>query len=242
MLQGIYFILVESSARFRGVRGPEAPTKWGLHHVYEFSHMCSMCVPLRYFYRGKSFVDAMDSSSLEYYLILWRNNYYTQWCRRRGCRWCKRTPKSFDLVETRLKSLKIRAKSVKTFANSLQLRAKMAPNVCDLKEIAPNVLSFEKMAPKITRRRFFLEVIRNAVFMHKKIIFRASLRKFGQKSFAPPKICLLLHLWLHLLFAESRSTVRYVNLVNARPSRAERISLRLYSFLVDFASAQVANE
>jgi len=155
MLQGIYFILVESSARFRGVRGPEAPTKWGLHHVYEFSHMCSMCVPLRYFYRGKSFVDAMDSSSLEYYLILWRNNYYTQWCRRRGCRWCKRTPKSFDLVETRLKSLKIRAKSVKTFANSLQLRAKMAPNVCDLKEIAPNVLSFEKMAPKITRRRFF---------------------------------------------------------------------------------------
>jgi len=58
------------------------------------------------------------------------------WCRRRGCRGCKRTPKSFDLV-------KIRAKSLKTFTNS-----------------------------------------------------RASLGEFGQKSFATPKICLLLHLWL----------------------------------------------
>jgi len=31
-----------------------------------------------------------------------------QWCRRRGCRVCKSTPKSFDLVKIRAKSLKIR--------------------------------------------------------------------------------------------------------------------------------------
>jgi len=32
-----------------------------------------------------------------------------------------------------------------------------------------------------------------------KIIFRVSLGKVGQKSFAPPKICLFLHLW-HMIF------------------------------------------
>jgi len=42
--------------------------------------------------------------------------------RRRGCRVCKRTPKSSDLLEIRSKSLKIGAKSLK-------IRAKMAPNV-----------------------------------------------------------------------------------------------------------------
>ena len=40
---------------------------------------------------------------------------------------------------------------------------------------------------------------------------------------------------LHLLFGWK--AVRYLNLVNARPSQVERISLRLYSLLVEFASA-----
>jgi len=40
---------------------------------------------------------------------------------------------------------------------------------------------------------------------------------------------------LHLLL--SWKSVRYLNLVNARPSHVEHVSLRLYSFLVDFASA-----
>ena len=40
---------------------------------------------------------------------------------------------------------------------------------------------------------------------------------------------------LHLLF--SWKSVRYLNPVNARPSHVERISLRFYSLLVDFASA-----
>jgi len=42
---------------------------------------------------------------------------------------------------------------------------------------------------------------------------------------------------LHLLF--SWKPVRYLNLVNARPSHVENISLPLYSLLVEFASALV---
>ena len=48
----------------------------------------------------------------------------------------------------------------------------------------------EKLGPVIVEMkcsRFFLE------------FFWASLGKFGQKSFATPKICLPLHLWLQLL-------------------------------------------
>jgi len=42
-------------------------------------------------------------------------------------------------------------------------------------------------------------------------------------------------------------SVKYLNLVNAKPSHVEHLSLRLYSFVVDFAStllgfAQVAYE
>jgi len=40
---------------------------------------------------------------------------------------------------------------------------------------------------------------------------------------------------LRLLF--SCKSVRYLNLVNARPSHAEHISLRLYMLLVDFVFA-----
>ena len=45
-----------------------------------------------------------------------------------------------------------------------------------------------KNAPNMNEMQFF-EVIFFGVF------FRASLGKFGRKSFSPPKICLLLHLW-----------------------------------------------
>ena len=53
----------------------------------------------------------------------------THWCRRRGCRECKHTPKSFDLVKTLAKSFKRRAKSLKTFINSVKVWAKLAPNI-----------------------------------------------------------------------------------------------------------------
>jgi len=41
---------------------------------------------------------------------------YDHWCRRRGYRGCKRTPKSFDFVKIRAKFFKILAKSVKFWA------------------------------------------------------------------------------------------------------------------------------
>ena len=53
----------------------------------------------------------------------------THWCWRRGCRKCKHTPKSFDLLKILAKSFKIWAKSLKTFTNSVKVWAKMAPNI-----------------------------------------------------------------------------------------------------------------
>jgi len=54
---------------------------------------------------------------------------------RRGCRGCKRTPKSFDLSKIRAKALNIWAKSLKIWAKFLKIhsnsiRAKMATSVC----------------------------------------------------------------------------------------------------------------
>ena len=46
-------------------------------------------------------------------------NYYYHWCRRRWCKGCNRTPKTFDLVKIHAKSVEIWAKFVKTFAKSL---------------------------------------------------------------------------------------------------------------------------
>jgi len=40
-------------------------------------------------------------------------------------------------------------------------------------------------------------------------IFRVSLGKIGKKSFAPSKICLLLHLWMQLRWAPRRA--RFTN-------------------------------
>jgi len=44
-------------------------------------------------------------------------------------------------------------------------------------------------------------------------------------------------LWRNKQLLVSWKSIRYLNLVNARPSHVERISLCLHSFLVDFASA-----
>jgi len=101
-----------------------------------------------------------------------------------GVRGCKHTPKSFDLLKIWVKSLKIRV------------------------YMAPSVLRLQKMAPRVCRKThedFTLEVTpkkelhdlcgRKFVGKIAQKTFRASLGKFGQKSFAVPKICLLLHLW-----------------------------------------------
>jgi len=68
----------------------------------------------------------------------------------------------------------------------MKIRAKMAPNVCrktheDLFGGHTKKMSSWSMWEKIYRQS-------------RTKTFRASLGKFGQKSFAPPKIFLLLHL------------------------------------------------
>jgi len=117
----------------------------------------------------------------------------THWCRRRGC---KRTRKNFDLMRIRAQSFKILAKSLKTFTNSLKI---WANSLKIWAKMAPNMLWFEKMVPKTTRRAVFLE------FSFFWVSSRASLGVFGQKSWAPPKICLLLHLFTHFSAVSSNA-------------------------------------
>jgi len=101
-------------------------------------------------------------------------------------------PQKFWFVENPGKSLKIRAKSaeiwaksVKTFAkylkiwtNSLKIWTEMVPDVCRI-----NMKTFFWRS---SRKQSSWEIIPTTSGPK---LFRASLGKFGQKFFAPPKIC-----------------------------------------------------
>jgi len=80
------------------------------------------------------------------------------------------------------------------------------------------------MAPKITRRRFSWRYF----FI---CFFRASLGKFGQKSFAPPKICLLLHLCLSLI-AESYGAINQLSNHACREETAPKVPVTVEHPLV----------
>jgi len=101
-----------------------------------------------------------------------------QWCRRWGC---KLSRKSFDLLKIRAKSLKICAKSLKTWVKSLKIWGKMALNVVWLQQMAFNVC--RKKVKTIFKRSH-----QKPVGKCRTKTFRASLRKFGQKSFAPQNV------------------------------------------------------
>jgi len=98
-------------------------------------------------------------------------------------------PPKFWFVEKKSDVPKIWAKSVKI------LRVKIAPNVVWFEIMESNVY-------RITCRPFFWRSSQMKVFMifvGKNVrtkSFWAILGKFGKKSLAPPKTCLLLHLWL----------------------------------------------
>jgi len=100
-----------------------------------------------------------------------------QLCRRQWCRECKSTTKSFDLL--------------KIWAISLKILEKMAPNVCRIAFLGDHI---NKIASWSLWEKKFLGKSRTKTFW-------TSLEKIGQKSFAPPKICLFLHLcaqlWKH---------------------------------------------
>ena len=97
-------------------------------------------------------------------------------------------PKSFDLVKLREKSRDVWAKYVITFAKSLKIwanspkiQAKMAPNLFRLRNWC-----------QITWRRFFggnPKFGLHAMYKRWPKIFPWNLGNFGQKSFAPLKIC-----------------------------------------------------
>jgi len=106
--------------------------------------------------------------------ILHRVKY---WCRKRGCKRCNRTPRSFELVKIRAKSTKIRAKCEEIWEKYVQTSAKLL-----------YVCLFCKNGTQNESEDVFV----GGHFLSK--FFRASLRKFGQKFFATPKICVLLHL------------------------------------------------
>jgi len=107
------------------------------------------------------------------------------WCRRWGCRVCKRTPKTIDLLKIWAKSLKIQTKSLNIWAKTSKIWAKMTSNVVWLQKWAPTFA--EKQVKTIS-----LEVTpkKRSEKLHDNI-----LGTFGQKFFATPKISLLLHLW-----------------------------------------------
>ena len=90
-------------------------------------------------------------------------------------------PKSFDLLKIWAKSPRIREKNWKFGQNPWKSGKKMAPNICT-KTHEDHIL---KVTPKksltdLCERKFVGKI------SHTKT-FHASLGKFGQKSFAPPK-------------------------------------------------------
>jgi len=159
-----------------------------------------------------------------------------QWCRLRGCRGCQLTPKSFALLRIWANSLKIRAKSLKIWAlslkiwakslkiwaKSLKIRAKMAPNVVWLQKMAPNVCrkTQDDLLGEVTPKKGLHDLC-GKIFGRKSRTksFQKHLGKFGQKSFAPPKICLLLHLW-----ADSSKVIKKIT---ARDSMGKRFIVNI---------------
>ena len=95
--------------------------------------------------------------------------YLDHWCRRRGCRGCNRTPKSFVLVKIREKSHKIRkkilwnpGKSLRTSKIPWKYEQKWRPTCFDLKITAPKLtqtaIFWRSHGARIYVKSFFLEV------------------------------------------------------------------------------------
>jgi len=97
-------------------------------------------------------------------LLIMSNRW--QWCRRRECRGCKRTPKRFHLSKILAKSLKI--------WQTLKIWAKMAPKVVWFKKMSPNIykIAFLVVIPE----KIFMICVGENIYT-KSLTFRASLRK-----------------------------------------------------------------
>jgi len=176
-------------------------TQWGLNRTFSFYFLF--------------FAERLSYPLISYFL--------RQWCRRRGCRECKRTPKSFDLVKIREKSLKIWANVWKNFEKSFDVLlfwksgaqnknanrffgvnffsflqasdGKFGQVWGNLGKMAPDVLWFEKYAPKMKGN----VVVFGGHFWE---FFSGKLREIWAKILRNPKICLLLHLCSEKTFSK----------------------------------------
>ena len=136
---------------------------------------------------------------------------FTQWCRRRCAAqthkfWFRENPgkitRSLKSVETFAKICANLWKITENLGNLPKNTSKKWRQTCfDLKHGAKRPFSCEIGAK--SHEVLFLEVIHNSVFMqctkNGPKFFRASLGKFGQKSFAALKMCVLLHLWHYII-------------------------------------------
>jgi len=100
--------------------------------------------------------------------------YEKQWSWRRGCKDCKRTPKSFDLL--------------KIWTKAQRIRVKIAPNVVWLKKMAPKVCIKKTWRPffggctkKRSSRSLWDKICSQK--LHKK--FSGKFGEIRAKSFAP---------------------------------------------------------
>jgi len=96
---------------------------------------------------------------------------------------CKRTPKSFDLL--------------KILATTLIIRVKIVPNVAWIQKTAPKVCrkTYEDLFWRSHQKRSWWSLWIKFVEKSCTKPFSGKFGKFGQKSFANPKMCQLLNLW-----------------------------------------------
>jgi len=111
---------------------------------------------------------------------------WKQWCKGQGCRGCKSTTKSFDLLKMRSKSLKIWAKSLNIQTKSLNISTK-------------SLKIWAKMAPNVFRKTRVDHFLDATSKNGRHMLNNNFLGKFGKiwaKILCTSKICLLLHLCL----------------------------------------------
>jgi len=107
----------------------------------------------------------------------------------------KPTSKGFDMSKIRSKSLKIRAKSSKMWAQVFRhFCSRCMMNETDCRNMSEFDFFFSKYTWRPLRPlRPFLCDFQNKSIIFESQIFRVRLSKFGQKSFTLPNICLSLH-------------------------------------------------
>ena len=120
----------------------------------------------------------------------------TQWCRRRGCRGAS-APSKIWFVENLGKIPENLGKTSKNLGKIPEKLGKNGAQHCLTTKNAPIVFWKTQLRPFFrghTKNRsscsLWEKICGQKVYKN----FRASLGKYWQKSFTPPKICLLLHL------------------------------------------------